>query len=404
MLFSYFPLVNKFSSYDIKRMFLQQYFVKLNLAIIIYNVMGDEDKQFEASQQKLQKARKEGQVVKSKDFSTALALIVMFTGIYLLAPFIWQQISGLYITLYEQIPNAHMAEIGYGYILMRTIVPTLLILGPILLLAFIMGITGDLIQVGPLFTTTPLQPKLDKLNPTKYFKNLMSIKTLFELFKNIVKVAILGVIGWVTYMAHFPSILQLAATDNQFATLIAFGKLITDFVFKATVAFLIISAADYAVTKMKFLKDQKMSFKEVKDEYKNTEGDPHVKAALRQRRQQLLQRSMMDSVPTSDFVVTNPTHVACALKYEAEENEAPKLVAKGSELFAKQIIAIAKEHDIPVIENPPVARALFRIVDINKEVPPDLYKAVAEILIFVYKLKKKTIPLGKKEDKPETHQ
>jgi len=366
--------------------------------------MGDEDKQFEASQQKLQKARKEGQVVKSKDFSTALALIVMFTGIYLLAPFIWQQISGLYITLYEQIPNAHMAEIGYGYILMRTIVPTLLILGPILLLAFIMGITGDLIQVGPLFTTTPLQPKLDKLNPTKYFKNLMSIKTLFELFKNIVKVAILGVIGWVTYMAHFPSILQLAATDNQFATLIAFGKLITDFVFKATIAFLIISAADYAVTKMKFLKDQKMSFKEVKDEYKNTEGDPHVKAALRQRRQQLLQRSMMDSVPTSDFVVTNPTHVACALKYDSEENEAPKLVAKGSELFAKQIVAIAKEHDIPVIENPPVARALFRIVDINKEVPPDLYKAVAEILIFVYKLKKKTIPLGKKEDKPETHQ
>ncbi|GBF23617.1 flagellar biosynthetic protein FlhB, partial [Candidatus Gastranaerophilus sp. (ex Termes propinquus)] len=187
----------------------------------------------------------------------------------------------------------------------------------------------------------------------------------------------------------FEGILTLAAIDNKFATLIFFGKLVTEFVFKACIAFFIIAAADYAVTKMKFLKDQKMSFKEVKDEYKNSEGDPHVKAALRQKRQQLLQKSMMDSVPDADFVVTNPIHVACALKYNADENEAPKLIAKGSELFAKKIVEIARAHGVPVIENAPVARALFRLVDINREVPPDLYKAVAEILIFVYKLKKK---------------
>lgn len=360
--------------------------------------MGDEDKQYEATHQKLQKARKEGQVVKSKDFSTALGLLVMFSGIYLLAPFIWQQISGLFIGLYEQIPNANVEKMGYAYIMFRTLIPALLIIGPVLLLAMFMGILGDLVQVGPLFTTTPLQPKMDKLNPTKYFKNLMSIKTLFELFKNIVKVLLMGIIGWVVYKSHFESILLLAAIDNQFATLIAFGKLITDFVFKATIAFLIISAADYAVTKMKFLKDQKMSFKEIKDEYKNSEGDPHVKAALRQKRQQLLQRSMMDSVPDSDFVVTNPTHVACALKYNAEEDESPRLVAKGTELFAKKIIEIAKEHGVPVIENPPVARALYRLVDINREVPPDLYKAVAEILIFVYKLKKKNLPTPQKKN------
>lgn len=367
--------------------------------------MGDEDKQFEASHQKLQKARKEGQVVKSKDFSMALALIVMFSVIYALGPFIWNQISILYTKLYEQIPNAHLDKIGYMYILTSTLVPTLLIILPILMLAGFMGIMGDLIQVGPLFTITPLIPKPDKLNPTKYFKNLMNPKTLFELVKNIAKVLILGFIGWVVYIEHFPHILMLAAVDNQFATLIAFGKLIVDFIIKAGIAFLIIAAADYGVTKWKFMQDQKMSFKEVKDEYKNSEGDPHVKAALRQKRQQLLQKSMMDMVPESDFVVTNPTHVACALKYDAETMESPKLLAKGTELFAKRIKEIAQEHDIPVIENPPVARAIFRMVEINHEVPPDLYKAVAEILIFVYNLKKKAPPIkGKKDEKTQMNE
>ncbi len=350
--------------------------------------MGDEDKQFEATQQKLQKARKEGQVVKSKDFSTAIAMLVMFMTIFKLAPFIWDQITKIFVMAYEQIPNKHLEEIGYTYLFSLTIVPTVLILGPILFLAAFMGVMGDLIQVGPLVTTTPLSPKLDKLNPTKYFKNLMSVKTLFELVKNIVKVVILGMIGWMVYKAHLPAILGLAAVDNNFAIMIQFGKLIVDFVMKAGLAFLVIAAADYGMTRWKFMQDQKMSFKEIKDEYKNSEGDPHVKAALRQKRQQLLQKSMMDAVPTADFIVTNPTHVACALKYHQEEMEAPKLIAKGTELFAKKIIEIAKEHAIPVIENPPVARALFRMVELNSYIPPDLYKAVAEILLFVYNLRK----------------
>ena len=350
--------------------------------------MGDEDKQFEASQQKLRKARKEGQVVKSKDFSTAISLIVMFMVIYALGPFIWQQIAGLFSNLYEQIPNARFEEIGIRYLLFVTLIPTLLIIVPIICLSALVSIIGDLIQVGPLFTMTPLMPKPDKLNPTKYFKNLMNPKTLFELVKNIAKVVILGLIGWMVYMEHFPAILGLAVVENEFATLVAFGKLITDFILKAGIAFLVIAAMDYGVTKWKFMQDQKMSFKEVKDEYKNSEGDPHVKAALRQKRQQLLRQAMKDSVPDADFVVTNPIHVACAIKYDAETMESPTLTAKGAELFAKEIKEIAMKHDVPVIENPPVARALYRLVEVNRQIPPDLYKAVAEILIFVYNSKK----------------
>ena len=351
--------------------------------------MGDEDKQFDATPRKLEQARKEGQVVKSKDFSTAVSLLVLFSVIFGLAPFIWKEIVQVFTLLYEQIPNAHIDKIGYTYILIIAIKGAALIIGPILAIAWLVAVLADFIQVGPLVAVAPLVPKLDKLNPTKYFKNIMSIKTLFELFKNIVKVAVLGYIGWMVYKGHIETILMLAAVDNNFAVMIEFGKLMTEFIFKACIAFLIISAADYGVTKWKFLKDQKMSFKEIKDEYKNSEGDPNVKAALRQRRMQMLQQGAMDAVPTADFVVTNPTHVACALKYVAEEMDSPMLIAKGTELIAKKIINIAKEYSVPVIENPAVARALFRMCDINQPIPPELYKAVAEILMFVYRMKKK---------------
>ncbi len=354
--------------------------------------MGDEDKQFDATPQKLKKARDQGQVVKSKDFSMAIAILVMWIALFQFAPFIWKQIEGLFIALYEQIPNQHLDNIGYMYILFKTLVPLFLILAPILILAMLIAVAGDIIQVGPLFTMTPLEPKLDKLNPTKYFKNLVSIKTLFELVKNIVKVILLGFIGWAVYKAHFPSILMLASIDNNFSVIVEFGKLVLEFITKAGIAFLIIAAADYGVTKWKFLQDQKMSFKEIKDEYKNSEGDPHVKAALRQRRQQMMQQGMMDAVPEADFIVTNPTHIACALKYDQDKMESPKLIAKGTELFAKKIINIARDHAVPVIENPPVARALFRLVEVNSYIPAELYKAVAEILLFVYNLRKNQNP------------
>ncbi|MBE7713152.1 MAG: EscU/YscU/HrcU family type III secretion system export apparatus switch protein [Cyanobacteria bacterium SIG26] len=349
--------------------------------------MGDEDKQFDATPRKLEQARKEGQVVKSKDFSTAVSLLVLFSVIFGLAPFVWDQIVTVFTLLYEQIPNSHMEDVGYMYVLLIAVKGAALIIGPILAIAWMVAVLADFVQVGPLVAIAPLMPKLDKLNPTKYFKNIMSIKTLFELFKNIVKVIILGYIGWIVYKDHIESILMLASVDNNFAVMIEFGKLITEFIFKACIAFLVIAAADYGVTKWKFLKDQKMSFKEIKDEYKNSEGDPNVKAQLRQRRMQMLQQGAMDSVPTADFVVTNPTHVACAIKYVAEEMDSPMLIAKGTELIAKKIINIAKEHNVPVIENPPVARALFRMVDLNHSIPPELYKAVAEILTFVYKMK-----------------
>ncbi len=351
--------------------------------------MADEDKQFEASQQKLQRVRKEGQVIKSKDLSIALGLLVMFIFLYQFAPFLWEQMSKLFVMVYEQIPNRSIEKIGFLYLMLITLLPAVLIIAPILFVAFVVGFLGDFMQIGPLVTGTPLIPKLEKLNPVKGFKNIFSLKSLFELGKNIIKVAVLGFVGFVVFKAHIPAILSLCAMENTFSILYEFGKLIVDFVIKAGMLFIVIAGADYMFNRWKFLKDQKMSFKELKDEYKNTEGDPYVKAALRQRRMQMLQQSMLEAVPTADFVVTNPAHVAVAVKYEAEEMKAPRVLAKGTELFAKKIIEIAMKHNVPVVENPPVARALYRMVEINREIPPELYKAVAEILMFVYNLREK---------------
>ena len=350
--------------------------------------MADEDKQFDATPHKLKKAREEGQVIKSKDLTIAISLILMSLVISQMAPFVWGQLTHLFILIYEQIPNKHLEDIGIAYLLFLTIVPTVLIIVPIMFAAMLIGVLGELIQVGFLVTTKPLTPKLDKLDPIKGFKNIFSVKSLFELAKNIMKVAILGVVGYITFKAHIPLILGLCAVSNTFSIITEFGKLMMDFITKAGFLFLVIAGADNLFSRWKFLKDQKMSFKEIKDEYKNTEGDPHVKAALRQRRMQMLQQKMLDSVPNADFVTTNPTHIAVALKYKADNMTAPRLVAKGTELFAKKIIDIAKKHNVPVVENPPVARAIFRLVDVNKEIPPELYKAVAEILMFVYNLRK----------------
>jgi len=351
--------------------------------------MSDEDKQFDATPQKLKRAKEEGQVVKSKDFSTAISLLAMFMILNTVAPIIWEQISKMFVLIYEQIPNKSVENIGSSYLLLLTIVPMVVIVGPIMFLSMLVSIIGDFIQVGPLIATKSIEPKFDKLNPVNGFKGIfLSSKTYFELVKNVVKVLILGFVAYIVFKDHITALLGLCAIENTFSILYEFGRIVIDFVTKAGTIFLVIAGADYLFTRWKFLKDQKMSFKEMKDEYKNSEGDPHVKAALRQRRMQMLQQSMLDAVPSADFITTNPIHVAVALKYNTDAMKAPKVIAKGTELFAKKIVAIAKEHNIPVIENPPVARALYRFVDINREIPPELYKAVAEILLFVYNLHK----------------
>lgn len=360
--------------------------------------MADEDKQFEATPQKLKKARDEGQVFKSKDLSSSIFLIAMFSMVIIMAPMIWHEVATLFILIFEQIPNKGIEEIGWQYLATLSAKSLILLIGPFLAVGVLVAVITDFLQVGPLFATKSINPKFDKLNPVKGFQNIFSMRTLVELVKNIIKMLVLGWAGFMVFKEFLPQLLLTGGTENIFSLMSVLGALVFKFVMVAGIAFFVLGGMDFLFQRWKFLKDQKMSFKEIKDEYKNTEGDPHVKAALRQRRMMMLQQSMLEAVPDADVITTNPIHIAVAIQYNADIMEAPKVVAKGTELFAERIKEIANEHGIPIVENPTVARTLYRLVDVDHEIPPDVYQAVAEILLFAWRSRGKALPLDPSEN------
>lgn len=349
--------------------------------------MADEDKQFDATPYKLKKAKEEGQVVKSRDISTAISIIVLFLLLYYMLPLVWSEIYRLFVAVFEQIPYKSVEEIGEVYLVGLVASVMLILVGPLLAASVLVGIATEFLQVGPIFATKAIEPKFDKLNPVKGLKNLITTRSLFELLKNILKIAILGTVGYYVFLDHLDQLLSAGQSDNVLVMVVILGKMLIDFVVKATIFFLFIGLGDYIFQRLKFMKDQKMSFKELKDEFKNTEGDPHVKAALRQRRMQMMQQSMMRNIPQADVVVTNPIHLAVAIQYDRATMEAPRVIAKGAELFAQRIKDIAQENNIPVVENVAVAQALYRTVEIDREIPPELYEVVAEILMFAWRLR-----------------
>jgi flagellar biosynthetic protein FlhB len=283
--------------------------------------------------------------------------------------------------------------VGWQYLAVIALKTLVLLIGPFLLLAALVAIAGDFFQVGALFATKAIEPKFDKLNPVKGFKNIFSQRTVVELVKNIIKMLVMGWVAWMVFQKYVGHFLSVGGAENIFSLMGILGEVMLQFVLYAGGMFLFLGLADFLFQRWKFMQDQKMSFKEIKDEFKNTEGDPMIKHALRQRRMQMMQQSMLEAVPTADVVTTNPIHIAVALKYNADVMEAPRVVAKGTELFAERIKEIASQNGVPVVENPVVARALFRLVEIDQEIPPDLYQAVAEILMFAWRVKGNNPPL-----------
>lgn len=354
--------------------------------------MGDEDKSFDATPQKLEKAREQGQVIKSRDLSTALFIVVMFSMLLVMGHVIWDVIAQTFVLFFQQIPNQHIEKIGWQYMALIVGRCFLFTVGPFLLVAFMIAVFADVIQVGLLISTESIMPKPEKLNPVTGFKNIFSMNSVVELVKNILKILILGFLAYMVFSAHLPELLAVGHASTIWAILYVLGKVIGQFIFLSGIAFFVIGGADYLYQRFKFLKDQKMSMKEIKDEFKQSEGDPMVKHALRQRRMQMLQQRMLEAVPGADVVITNPLHYAVALQYQAQAMEAPRLIAKGAELFAQRIKEIATENNVPIVENPLMARTLYKVVEIDQDIPPDLYQAVAEILMFAWKVSGKTQP------------
>ena len=341
-----------------------------------------------ATSKKLSDARSEGQVCKSRELDQALALVGLFLTLKAAVSFMGSTFMEVFSDIYNKIPDTEAATelstVAVMSYMQHAARLSLKLAGPFFVVGFLIAFVSNLVQVKWKVSTKPLQPKLDKFNPVNGFKRMFSKDSLFELLKSIVKITMIAIIAYTSIRSHLQEIFLLYhITLNQAIALV--GSIVIDVGLKIAIVYCVVGAVDYLYQKHKFNEDMKMTKQEVKDEMKNSEGDPQIKSKQRQRMQEASRRRMMQDVPQADVVITNPTHYAVALKYDAGTGTAPILVAKGADLIAQRIKEIARENKVEIVENKPLARMIYTNVEIGREIPPELYQAVAEILAAVYR-------------------
>ncbi len=365
--------------------------IKYNLQFFAEDANGAE-KTEQPTAKKLDDARKEGQVAKSQEIATAFSLLAFFLLLRFMYGFIGTNFESIFGRVYNNIPNVARTYDGFlpvyylRSILNNAILTMLFICAPFFIAGFLIAFLSDLVQVGFKPTGKPLQPKLSKLNPISGMKKIFSTRKLFELAKSILKLAVMAAVI-ISFFSGRTESLYLLYDMSLRQAIGLMGSMIIELGIRIAAAYMIIAFADLIYQRRKFNKDMMMTKQEVKDEYKNTEGNPEVKGAQKRRMMQASRRRMMQAVPQADVVITNPTHYAVAIKYDAAVSDAPIVVAKGSDYLAQRIKEIAKESNVEIVENKPLARMLYANVEVGEMVPPELYKAVAEVLAYVYHLK-----------------
>lgn len=347
----------------------------------------DEEKTEEPTQKKIEDAKKDGNV--SKSMEVVGAAILTLGSIYLIffSGYMINQIKGIMLHSYSFIGQEINSKLYYTLAL-TSVSSALISLAPLFVLVLILVFTFNWVQFGML--ATPLKFKFEKLNPISGLKNLISLKKAIEALKLMLKLIIIFCVMVVLFLMLGESILAMM-DKSLFHSLENIVFLII--LFLSTILFIIIVFAiiDFFFTRHFYMKSLRMSKQDIKDEYKNMEGDPQVKGRIRSIQMRMAMKRMMKEVPDADVVITNPTHYAVAMKYDNMKNSAPMVVAKGVDFIALKIRDLAKEHNIPIIENPPLARALVEQLDVDQEIPNEFYKACAEIFSYVYELKKKRL-------------
>ena len=345
----------------------------------------------EPTPRKLQEARKRGQVAQSQEVKHFFVLLGALIVVALFAPIAASGLTqgmGGYLSLLHTIPTDGGSLIGF---MSDGLADMAILLLPPLLVLVVLAIAGGFVQHGFLVSAESLKPKPEKINPISGLKRQFSIKALMEFVKGILKLAVVGIVAAMVMIPQFDGLDRMAGMDATAMMGEVWWLAIQALV--AMVAVMgVIAGADYLYQRFEFMKQQRMTKQEVKDEFKQSEGDPMVKARLRQLRMERARRRMMAAVPEADVVITNPTHYAVAMAYAPDDMAAPKVVAKGADGVAQRIRQVAEEHDVAIVENPPLARALFAAVEIDDEIPPEHYKAVAEVISYVFKLKQRRTP------------
>lgn len=348
--------------------------------------MPAEEKTEKATPKKREDTRKKGQVLKSAEINTAVMVLAMFAIIYAMANTILHDtqtyMSGFLSTaLLDGVTDMNEVRIhnmiidGFGQIFKLS--------WPLLVVAIVAGVAVNLAQVGFLFSGESIKPQFNRINPLEGLKRIFSMRSIVELLKSLLKIGIVGLVVYLEYMNNMKAFEQImgfeiAASGNKiFSICMSVGL-------KACLALVALGLADYLYQWWEFEKNLKMTKQEIKDEYKMVEGDPKVKQAIKQKQREMSQRRMMAAIPKADVVITNPTHYAIALEYKDKEMDAPVVLAKGKDIVAQNIKKKAAELGIPMVENKPVAQALYMTVDIGNKIPEDMFAAIAEILAYVY--------------------
>ena len=369
---------------------MSEYLFSYNLQFFAQEGPGGE-KTEEPTQKKKDDTRKEGKVAKSKEVSSALELVALFLclkffssklGGYFMDAFKWA-----YGIIPEFVVNNSktVSTIEVRALIIHGIYFVLMACLPFFLAGVLISIGSNMIQFRFKISFDPMKPKLDKFNPLNGFKKMFSKETLFELVKSIIKIAVIMAIAYSSVKNEANNLLLLYDFD-LFTAIGLIGGIVIDTGLKISLVYLIVGAIDFFYQRYKFNENIKMTKQEIKDEYKNTEGDPQIKGRQKQRMMEASRRRMMQSVPQADVVITNPTHIAVALRYAPEETPAPYIVAKGEDYLAQKIKEKAREHGIDIVENKPLARSL-NLYDVGEQIPPELFEPVAQILATLDKFK-----------------
>jgi flagellar biosynthetic protein FlhB len=345
-----------------------------------------QEKTEEATPRHREETRKKGQVAKSMEISSAALIFFCFLILNFLASYFYHQMANLMVESLGGMGSVNLTMGNFHTLFLFWMFAFAKILIPIVLALAVIALLVNFAQVGMVFSAEPLTPKLDRLNIAKGIKRILSKQSLFNLIRDVIKLIIIGYVSYVTIKAEMHNYVPLADKD-VWQILVFASKMVFRVAMRTALALIILSILDYAFQKWQFEKTLKMTKDQLKEELKMTEGDPLIRSRIRRVQREMARRRMMKEVPKADVVVTNPTSIAVALKYDAQTMSAPTVIAKGQRLLADKIKEIAIEHNIPMVEDKPLARALYKAVEIGMEIPANLYRAVAEVLAYVYNLK-----------------
>ncbi len=332
--------------------------------------------------------RKKGQVAQSKEVQTAAIFTIVLLFWLLYMPRFWSGMSQLIASVWGSLADFEGTATAVTKLFFFLSTELAILLSPLFLLVVVIGFFSSVFQIGWLFTTQPLIPDISKLDPIKGMARFVSVRSLVDMLKSIAKVVLIGWVAYSTVYNNFEEALILIDT-SPWAAVLYMARIAAIILAKVCALLILIAALDFFYTRHEMEEKMKMTKQEVKEEYKEMEGDPFIKSQIRRIQQEMARKRMMAEVPEADVIITNPTHLSVAIKYDPGTMDAPRIIAKGSDHVAMRIREIARENNIPLVENPPVARLLHKI-DLGAVIPEELFKAVAEILAHVYSLKNNT--------------